>query len=234
MTESTEQSTEHATEQPAEHPRELVSRREFARRKGWVISSVVEACQAGKISVWVNCPACGSTCNSRAAACTCGQAIAGVVDSSKGKIDPAHAELELARARHPEKAHVTQRWQEQRGGDEQLPLEPAPTPSVEPTTGSYAAAKASSEHFKALSAEFEFRRKVGEFVPAESSRRAAFQAARWLRDYLNNLSSQLAPQLAAERQPEVCKQMLDDALRRACDEFSRSTGSESGALGAAE
>ena len=213
--------TEQGTEQAAEQPRELISRREFARRKGWVISSVIEACQAGKISVWVDCPACGSTCNSRAPTCTCGEAIAGVVDTKRGKVDAQLAELELARAKHPEKEHVTARHAEARGetpvapGGDELPL-------GDDNIVSYAASKARREEFAAKNAELDYMKRIGQLGELDAMHREGFRVGRQVRESLVGICAQLAPVLTAERD----EALLLENMMRVCDEFYRALGGE--------
>jgi hypothetical protein len=231
MTEhTTEQAAEQATEQPAAPARELISRREYGRRKGWAAPSyVVELCQDGKIPLFAECPACAVICNVRDARCACGQAIAGVVDTKRAKIDPVEADRALAAARHPEKTHVAQRHADARGegaaagAGEELPLD-----AGDPNVASYAAAKAKREHFAAETARLEYERRIGQLGDLEAMRREMFEIARQVRDSLCNIPDRLAPVLAAEREEARVHHLLLVDITQVCDELYRTLGTEPG------
>ena len=215
------------SEQDGESGRELISRRAFARLKNWAPSYVVKLCQQGVLTVFIECPACGSTCNCRAPNSTCGEAIAGAVDAARGKVDSALAELELERHKHPEKAHVTARHAEARGEpapaaaavDGQLPLE-------DDNVVSYAASKAKREEFQAKLAELDYMKRIGSLGDLDAMGREAFKVARQVRDSLFTMPDRLAPILAAEREVASVHALLLEEITRVCNELYRTLGGE--------
>lgn len=201
---------------------ELVSRREYARRKGWVPSHVVTLCQQGRISTWVACPGCGARVNARDAACSCGQPIAGTVDFRTARIDPAIADAELAAHQDPTKIGVRDRWARERGdapARESTGKETAAPAS--PDGLSYAQAKAQREAFLAGLARLEYEQKSGSLVDVELVKREVFAKAREARDALQNARARLVPLLAAETDPVRIDEMLAAEFRRVSDEMSR-------------
>ena len=237
-TEQQNTSTEQAQDDAPQAGERYITRREFARRKNWAPSHVVGLCQQGKLSLWVQCPGCGSTCNANAQACdACNHAIAGVVDTKKARIDSQLADAELERAKHPEKAHVAARWADARGdattataapGDE-LPLDDEPR-GAGANVASYAQAKADRERYAALQAQLDYERKAGQLGDLEAMRREAFAAARQVRDSLTALPDRLAPVLAAERDVAIVHAALLAEINRVLDELHRSVGAEPGDL----
>lgn len=212
----------------------LLSRRRFAALKGWAPSHVVDLARKGVLSIWLPCPSCLELCNARTQACTCGQAIAGVVDPRRGRIDPARAELELAAAADPAREYVADRWAAQRApvpgaefaspaGQGSLPLEPrSGSPGSEAAT--FAESKARHQHFQASLAELEYRRRIGELVEAEDVRSNAFRTARLVRDALFGIPDRLAPVLAGERDQVRVHELLLKEITAVCDNLSREIG----------
>ena len=218
------------SEQQAENGRELISRREFARRMNWVPSYVVKLCEQGKITVWVTCPGCGSTCNSRTANCTCGEAIDGIVDTRRGKVDGRTATQELERAKHPEKSHVAARHAEARGdarpsapADLELPLG---DDKGDDNVASYAQSKAKREEFQAKLAELDYMKRIGLLGDLDAMTRESFKVARQVRDSLFSMPDRLAPILAAEREVASVHALLLEEITRVCNELYRTLGGE--------
>ena len=216
--------------EPSEHPdengRELISRRAFARLKNWAPSYVVKLCQQGVLTVFIDCPACGSTCNSRAANCTCGEAIADAVDASRGKVDAVLAERELERHKHPEKAHVTARHAEARG--DAAPGAPADLelPLGDDNVASYAAEKRRRERIQADIAELDLQKRQGKLGEIAAMYREGFKVGRLVRDSLFPLVERLTPLLAAEREEAAVHALLLKEFTKICDEFYRQLGGE--------
>ena len=220
-------------EQRAENGRELISRRAFARLKNWAPSYVVKLCQQGVLTVFIDCPACGSTCNTRAPHCTCGEAIADVVDASRGKVDAVLAERELERHKHPEKEHVTSRHAQSRGEtppgapvDGELPL-------GDDNVVSYAQSKAKREEFQAKLAELDYMKRTGVLGELESMHREGFRIGRQVRESLVGICAQLAPVVTAERDEARVHALLLENMMRVCDEFYRALGGDPGTTEAA-
>ena len=194
---------------------ELISRREYARRKGWVPSYVVDLCQQGRISTWVACPGCDARVNARDAACGCGQQISGAVDFRSARIDPVIADHELAAHKDPTRSGVRDRWAARRGGAS--PGEPTgkeTAPPDGPDGMSYAKAKALREASLAALARLEYEHKSGQLVEVEAVKRNVFAKAREARDALQNARARLAPLLAAENDPARIDQMLAEEFGR--------------------
>ena len=207
-------------DEPTERP-ELISRREYARRKGFVPSTVVEACQQGKISTFTDCPGCGAIVNVRTHACRCGAAVAGVVDPRRGKIDPAVADAEMAANSDPAKAHVRQRWAEHRGDtlSEQLSLE-APSAPDGAVVVSYQDAKTQKEIFAAKNAELDFRKRAGELCEVAVVRAEAARQARETRDAVLAVPDRLSIVLAAETDRGKVHAILVDELTKVLTQIS--------------
>jgi hypothetical protein len=206
---------------------ELVSRREYARRKGWVPSHVVTLCQQGRISTWVDCPGCRARVNARDAACICGQPIAGAVDFRTARIDPDIADRELAAHQDPTKAGVRDRWARERGEAQvREPTGKETAPPDSPDGMSYAKAKAQREAFLAGLARLEYEQRSGNLVDIEIVKREVFAKAREARDALQNARARLVPLLAAETDPVRIDEMLAAEFRRLSDEMLRTVHAE--------
>lgn len=223
--------TDHEAPESTESGRELITRRELARRMNVVPSYVMKLCAQGVISIWVACPACGSTCNSTAQACSCGEPIAGVVDAGKGKVDALLAMREVERARHPEKAHIAALHAERRA-EAQPPSEPAAgelplgEPGDDADVISYAAEKARRERAAANLAELDYKKRIGQLGELDAMHRKAFQVARQVRDSLTSMPDRLAPVLAAERDEARVHGLLLEEITRVLDELHRNIGAE--------
>ncbi len=211
-------------DRPADHPteqRELISRRAYAKRRGWVPSTVVELCQAGKIPLFIGCPGCGSTRNIADQVCECGQAIAGHVDTRKAKIDPALADRTLQAARDPARAYVAERHAAARdGGEGELSLE---QPAAAEPSG-YARFKEREMELRVERAEMDLAKERGELGRLADMRREATTIARQVRDALTNIPDRLAAVLAAERDEAQVHYLLLKELTAALDELHRKLG----------
>lgn len=219
MIDRNDRETDHPTEQ-----RELISRRAYAKHRGWVPSTVVELAQAGKIPLFVGCPACGAICNVTLPACECGEAIAGQVDTRKARINPAIADRVLDAARHPEKQHVAARHAAARGDDDQVNGEQLPLEAGDNVTG-FAHWKARSEQAKAETAELELQRKRGELGSLHDMNRAGHAIGRQMREALTGIPDRLAPVLAAEREEARVHHLLLEEITHVLDELYRKLGS---------
>ena len=82
------------------------------------------------------------------------------------------------------------------------------------------AAKASQAVYEAKLAELEYRKKVGELIPAKDVESAVYEVARRVRDRLQTLPSRLAPVVAglAGSQDE-CYRVIEDEVNLALDEL---------------
>lgn len=103
-----------------------------------------------------------------------------------GKIDPAEADPILDAMRD-------------RSGRGRKPKgTPGPKASNKPGPGSFGEAQAKREHYKALLAELDYRKRSGELVEVAAVEKEAFRVGRQVRDALMALPDRLAGVLAAE------------------------------------
>lgn len=223
---------------------ELISRREWARRRGWAPSYAVKLCQQGVVSVIAAC-GCGEPVTSKQGVCpACGSSTAGV-DFGRGRIDPALAEQELERYRDPAKDYTRERWAAHRGqgpgtapgvqaaldtsprgaGDERAaPAGQPPAGGTAPGAGgqimSYADAKTQREYHQAQLAQIEYLERVGRLVSVEAVERAAFREGRVVRDSLMAIPDRLSAMLAAESDPARVHELLSAEIRQVLHELS--------------
>lgn len=188
----------------------LISRRAFARLKRLAPSWVMDLCQQGRISLFVPCPKCEAIVNTRVEACDCGQAIAGVVDTSRAKIDPELAEQEMAASSDPSKDHVRDRFADQRGA----PAHGDASSDDGETVLSFAEAKKLAENFRARTMELEYREKAGSVCSVDAVENAAATASRATRDALTGIADRLSPILAAESDPNTIHELLTTEINK--------------------
>lgn len=198
-------------------PGELISRSEYARRRGWGPARVTILCKQGRISSWINCPSCSAVVNTRAVTCDCGQAIAGVVDSRAARIDPIIADAEI-RARKNLRIGVREHGKSSaksaEGGSLEVPLEV-------PGDLSYAQEKAAHQFYITRMARLEYEQRLGTLVDVEAVRREVFARAREARDALQNARARLVPLLAAESDPARIDSLLSQEFSRISETLSK-------------
>lgn len=93
--------------------------------------------------------------------------------------------------------------------------------------------RARTEEFKALAAELDYQKDLGNLVPIADVREANFSRYRTLRDKLLNIPDRVATILAAEREPTRVHQQLTEEIKRVLSELS-TEASAAAAEGAAE
>lgn len=125
-----------------------------------------------------------------------------------GTLDPEVAEREWREGTHPGRG---------KGGS--VTLHPR-----DGTRDNYARARAARETYAAKIAQTEYQRLVGELVPAARVRAEAFAASRRSRDLLMSLPARMAPVVAGYNDPRDCYRVLDEEVRRVCEELSKSGG----------
>lgn len=132
--------------------------------------------------------------------------------------DPAPAPAPVAPAPPAEEDEDELELEEEAGA---APPQTAPVSaaagSAQPST--YAQARAAREMYQARLARLEYEQKIGKLVSADEVKAEAFAAARRTRDAMLNISSRIANQLAAERDPAKISARLDDEIRRALREL---------------
>jgi hypothetical protein len=170
--------------------RELISQREYARRRGISNVAVNRAVKAGRITL---------------------------VD---GKIDPDLADKEWAENTDPStpKNRVTGKPRQTRNPDEaSAPMDLGGETS--PSTG-YAKARAVREVYNAQNAKLDLDLKRGALVRADEVRIAAFSMARKTRDQLIALPERLSTLLAATEDAAEVHKILEEEIERICLEIS--------------
>jgi len=174
--------------------KELISQREYARRRGVSHVSVQRAIKAGRIST---------------------------VD---GKIDPVLADEQWRRNTDQSKPRnrITGNPKQTRTPGE--PSEPMDMGGAEgaiggPSTATgYARARAARELYQAQLAKLELDRRRGALVSADEVRLGAFNMARKARDQLIALPERLATVLAAIQEPPEVQRILEEEIERRCQE----------------
>lgn len=238
-----------SAETAAPGARELVSRREFARRKGWAPSYVVKLTQLGTLSLSAACPACDHLVNSRAQACDhCGASLAGV-DWKRGRIDPQLAERELRDARDPDKdatrdRHATHRTEASPPGDRGADRasggeketagdlfdasgssDPAGTAELDLERATYAQARTQRERLEAQLKQLQLEEQQGKLVRADVVQQQQLAIARLVRDTLLALPPRVQHALAVERDPLRVGAKLEEEIRALLEKLSAQIGS---------
>jgi hypothetical protein len=84
----------------------------------------------------------------------------------------------------------------------------------------YQQARTARETYKAAEAKLELDERVGRLVDANKVKMAAFDAARTARDSLMAMPERMARVLHAAQSPDEVQQLLEDAIERICEELS--------------
>jgi hypothetical protein len=174
--------------------KELISQREYARRRGISHVAVQRAVNAGRIS------------------------------TVSGKIDPDQADIEWRENTDHSKPRnrITGSPKHARVPGE--PSEPmdfgAPAePGGNGTASGYAKARAARELYQAQLAKLELDRQRGLLVRADEVRIGAFNMARKARDQLIALPERLSTVLAAIQDPAEVQSILEEEIERICQEI---------------
>lgn len=136
------------------------------------------------------------------------------------RVDVAATEQLLCTTADPSKAPVAERHQRERvekGVHTQL-VSSAPALPMTNDHPDYQQARAHREHYLSELAKDELLKGRGALVERDSVDRAAFAAARTLRDLLLGLPAQMAGELIAITDPWEMERRLTDLLRRALED----------------
>lgn len=148
-----------------------------------------------------------------------------------GSIDPAKADAQWARNTLPSQSLNT-------GAAQPAAKVATPPVSTPVATGSsrelsppmetgrisapdYQTSRAIREAFAARLAKLEYEERTGKLISSDEVEMRTFNLARRLRDRMQTLPRRLAAALAAEQDPRVIEQRLDDEIRQALEELSR-------------
>jgi hypothetical protein len=181
---------------------ELVSLREYARRRGVSAMAVSKAAKSGRITL-----------------------VDGKVDVATADRDwPSNTNPGQLAFKAPPAATAAQGEGSQEAGDDG-----AGEPDTEQTdaakkaastTAQYGSARAVREMYNARLAKIEFEKETGVLVNADQVRVAAFNAARTARDSLLSMPDRLSPVLAGEGNQFEIHRLLSEEIRRVCDELA--------------
>jgi hypothetical protein len=184
---------------------ELVSLREYARRRGVSAMAVSKAAKAGRITL---------------------------VD---GKVDVAAADRDWlantnpgqmafrpppAPAQSDPEPMQSPPDEDAQGGQNESPE--SIKKDSNKSGAAYGQARAIREGYAARLAKLDYEKEIGSVVSADAVRVLAFKAARTARDQLLSLPDRLAPVLAGEADEFKVHQLLSDEIRRVCDDLSNS------------
>lgn len=150
-----------------------------------------------------------------------------------GKIDASEADLEWVRNTDQARPRnsVTGDPHHRRRSDG-MPI-PMGTPEAEGAAAAgagrdplstYADARALRERYQAALTKLEYEQQRSELIEAQEVERQAFELARATRDFLLAIPGRLGPLLAAETSADACTELLDQAIRRACEALSARRG----------
>ncbi|MDX9741980.1 MAG: hypothetical protein RBT81_12525 [Gammaproteobacteria bacterium] len=175
---------------------ELISQREYARRRGINHVSVHRAIKAGRIT------------------------------TIKGKIDPSLADRQWQENTDQSKPRNSVTGKPNQSRPTGSPSEPMAIGSDDDgiigqsTANSYARARAARELYQAQLSKLELDRKRGTLVRADEVRLGAFNMARKARDQLIALPERLAAVLAAIDDPIDVQYILEEEIERICQEVA--------------
>jgi len=177
---------------------ELLSKSEFAARKGWSKPYVSKLAKQERL-----------------------------VLAADGRVDVAATEALWMETADPSKAGVSDRHQRDRVekgvtahvAPDAAVSDPAPPPA--PANYDFQKSRAQREFFLAQLAESEARKSSGELVERKAVENAAYASGRLLRDLLLGLPKQVSPGLAAINDPWDLERELTGHLRRVLDDASR-------------
>ena len=175
--------------------RELISQREYARRRGISHVAVGRAVASGRITT---------------------------ID---GKIDPAVADREWAENTDQSKPRNSVTGEPRRTKAPDAPSAPMDLSGGDEGSGpsvaaGYARARAARELYQAQHAKLDLDRERGILVRADEVKVGAFTMARKSRDLLMALPERLSAVLAAESNAAEVQRLLEDEIERICQEIS--------------
>ena len=177
---------------------ELISLREYARRRGVSAMAVSKAAKAGRITL-----------------------EGGKINAATADRDwPANTNPGQMAYRGAPAAAAADASNGPETPDDDAP-EGQSDPSKRPNSAAqYGQARAIREGFAARIAKLDYEKEIGQVVSADAVRVLAFKAARTARDQLLSMPDRLAPVLAGDSDEFKVHQLLSDEIRRVCDDLS--------------
>ena len=98
---------------------------------------------------------------------------------------------------------------------------PPPLETGRSSAPDYQTSRAIREAYAARLAKLEYEERTAKLISSDEVEMRTFNLARRLRDRMQTLPRRLAAALAAEQDPRVIEQRLDDEIRQALEELSR-------------
>jgi len=98
---------------------------------------------------------------------------------------------------------------------------PVETGRIRISAPDYQTSRAIREAYAARLAKLEYEERTAKLISSDEVEMRTFNLARRLRDRMQTLPRRLAAALAAEQDPRVIEQRLDDEIRQALEELSR-------------
>lgn len=171
----------------------LISRTEFAARRGWAKSYVSKLATQDRL----------------------------VLTEDGKKIELEATEALLAKTADPSKAGVAERHERIRLEREaQIAAEEPAVPQVT-EVADFQKSRALREHYLALQERDNYLKQQGVLVEREAVEMGAYNAGRLLRDQLLGMPPQLAPELAVMTDPWQIEKHLTAAIRRSLEDAER-------------
>lgn len=188
---------------------ELVSLREYGRRRGVSAMAVSKAAKTGRITLVGGKVDIAAADRDWPANTNPGQA-------AFKQVPPAGPVGGLSAAEEGGAVPSGEAEDEQPAGDGTAAGE-----QKKNTSGAaYGQARAIREGYMARLAKIDYEEKTGSLVSADAVRVAAFNAARAARDSLLSMPDRLAPVLAGEANQFEVHRLLSEEIRRVCDELA--------------
>ena len=187
-------------------PDELVSLREYARRRGVSAMAVSKAAKAGRITLEGGKVNVTTADRDWPANTNPGQLalnrppIGPSTEANGGAADPGEG-LEVG--------EIAETDPEKKAAIEALG-----------SRTQYGAARATREMYLSRLAEIDYKKQTGELIAAEAVRIAAFNAARTARDSLLSMPDRLAPVLAGEADQFEVHRIMSEEIRRVCNDIA--------------
>lgn len=180
---------------------ELVSLREYARRRGVSAMAVSKAAKAGRITL------------------------------VEGKVDPSTADRDWPANTNPGQMAINStaaamQTEPEAGleapdeGDEGTQNDAAGGERKPSTTAQYGAARAIREGYAARRAKIDYEKEIGQLVDVDQVRALAFKVARTARDSLLSMPDRLAPILAGESNQFEVHRIMTEEIRRVCNDIA--------------
>jgi hypothetical protein len=175
----------------------VISKSEFAARRGWAKSYVSKLANQGRL-----------------------------VLNEDDKIELEATEALLLESADPSKAAVAKRHERLRLKREESSADETPMGPLIGLIPDFQKSRALREHYLSLQEQANFHKSQGTLVEREAVELAAYAAGRMLRDLLLGMAAQLAPELASMTDPWEIERRLTSAVRRSLNDAERMSSAD--------